>query len=92
MIAGTKAQTVIAIIKKYRLLKYSLWDNTWHGSKHGLIAKKCFPSTRVTDRFHVQKASLKLYKKSELNTVGKPLIRKMKRKSEKTKKRFNLYY
>jgi hypothetical protein len=45
----------------------------------GLIAKKCFPNaTRVTDRFHVQKLALEVYKKSGLNTAGKPLIRKMK--------------
>jgi hypothetical protein len=83
MIAGTKAQTVIAIIKKYRYLNTVYEITLDMAANMGLIAKKCFPSTRVTDRFHVQKASLKLYKKSELNTVGKLLIRKMKRKSEK---------
>jgi hypothetical protein len=45
MIAGTKAQTVIAIIEKYRLnYEISLWDNTWHGSKHGIDCQKMFPN------------------------------------------------
>jgi hypothetical protein len=45
MIAGTKAQTVIAIIEKKipKLRKYSFWDNTWHGSKHGIDCQKMFP-------------------------------------------------
>jgi hypothetical protein len=37
MIAGTKAQTVIAIIEKTPLkLRNTVSDITWHGSKHGI--------------------------------------------------------
>jgi hypothetical protein len=37
------------------------------------------------------KIALKLYKKSELNTAGKLLIRKMKPEKRKNKKRFEPY-
>jgi hypothetical protein len=40
MIAGTKAQTVIAIIEKYRLnYEIQFLNNTWHG-KHGIDCQK----------------------------------------------------
>jgi hypothetical protein len=55
MIAGTKAQTVIAIIEKYRLNYNTVSEITLDmAANMGLIAKKMFPATRVTDRFHVQ--------------------------------------
>jgi hypothetical protein len=49
MIVGTKAQTVIAIIKKHHLTtEYSFWIDM--AANMGLIAKKCFPNTTcVTD-------------------------------------------
>jgi hypothetical protein len=66
MIAGTKAESVIAVIEKFRLkTKSGYRDHLRYGSKHGINCQKSFPNaTRVTDRFHVQKA-WKLYKKSE---------------------------
>jgi hypothetical protein len=55
MIAGTKAQTVIR--KNTAKTTKCFWDNTWHGSKHGIDCKKMFPNaTRVTDRFHAKLA------------------------------------
>ena len=61
MIAGTKAQTVTAIIEKIPLkLRSTVTEITLDmAANMGLIAKKCFPNaTRVTDRFHVQKLAL----------------------------------
>jgi hypothetical protein len=56
MIAGTKAQTVIAIIEKIPLKLRNTVSEITLAANMGLIAKKCFPNaTRVTDRFHVQK-------------------------------------
>lgn len=61
MIAGTKADTVIAIIEKIPLkVRNQVTEITLDmAANMGLIAKKCFPNaTRVTDRFHVQKLAL----------------------------------
>jgi transposase len=61
MIAGTKADTVIAIIEKIPLkARNKVTEITLDmAANMGLIAKKCFPNaTRVTDRFHVQKLAL----------------------------------
>ena len=58
MVAGTKAETVIAIIEKIPLKQRNLVTEITldMAGNMGLIAKKCFPNaTRVTDRFHVQK-------------------------------------
>ena len=58
MVAGTKAETVIAIIEKIPLKQRNLVREITldMAGNMGLIAKKCFPNaTRVTDRFHVQK-------------------------------------
>jgi transposase len=58
MIAGTKADTVIAIIEKIPLKQRNqVAEITLDmAGNMGLIAKKCFPNaTKVTDRFHVQK-------------------------------------
>ncbi len=58
MVAGTKAETVIAIIEKISLKERNLVKEITldMAGNMGLIAKKCFPNaTRVTDRFHVQK-------------------------------------
>ena len=58
IIAGTKADTVIAIIEKIPLKQGSLATEITldMAGNMGLIAKKYFPNaTRVTDRFHVQK-------------------------------------
>ena len=61
MIAGTKAETVIAILEKIPLkLRNSVTEITLDmAANMGLIAKKCFSNAvRVTDRFHVQKLAL----------------------------------
>ena len=61
MIAGTKAETVIAIVEKIPLkLRNSVTEITLDmAANMGLIAKKCFSNAvRVTDRFHVQKLAL----------------------------------
>ena len=61
MIAGTKADTVIAIIEKIPLKQRNqVTEITLDmAANMGLIAKKCFPNAiRVTDRFHVQKLAL----------------------------------
>lgn len=58
IIAGTKAETVIAIIEKIPLRQRNLVEEITldMAGNMGLIAKKCFPNvTRVIDRFHVQK-------------------------------------
>jgi len=58
MVAGTKADSVIAIIEKIPLkARNQVTEITLDmAGNMGLIAKKCFPNaTRVTDRFHVQK-------------------------------------
>jgi 3-phosphoglycerate kinase len=56
MVAGTKAETVIAIIEKILTnneISYRI--NLDMAGNMGLIARKCFPNaTRVIDRFHVQ--------------------------------------
>jgi transposase len=61
MIAGTRADAVIAIIEKISLKQRNqVTEITLEmAANMGLIAKKCFPNaTRVTDRFHVQKLAL----------------------------------
>ncbi len=66
MIAGTKADTVIAIIEKIPLkARNQVTEITLDMAPNmGLIAKKCFPNaTRVTDRFHVQKLALEALQK-----------------------------
>ena len=86
MIAGTKADAVIAIIEKISLKQRNqVTEITLDmAANMGLIAKKCFPNaTRVTDRFHVQKLALEALQEirikyrwqaidgSILNVVGK---------------------
>ena len=61
MVAGTKAETVIAVIEKIPLKQRNLVKEITldMAGNMGLIAKKCFPNaTRVTDRFHVQKLAI----------------------------------
>jgi transposase len=58
MVAGTKAELVIAVIEKIALKQRNLVTEITldMAGNMGLIAKKCFPNaTRVIDRFHVQK-------------------------------------
>ena len=61
MVAGTKAETVIAVIEKIALKQRILVKEITldMAGNMGLIAKKCFSNaTRVTDRFHVQKLAI----------------------------------
>ncbi|MFC6245090.1 transposase [Flavobacterium psychroterrae] len=61
MVAGTKAEAVVAVIEKIPLkLRNLVKEITLDmAGNMGLIAKRCFPNTtRVTDRFHVQKLAL----------------------------------
>ena len=61
MVAGTKAETVVAILEKTPLkLRNSVTEITLDmAANMRLIAKKCFSNAvRVTDRFHVQKLAL----------------------------------
>ena len=58
MVAGTKAETVIAIIEKIPLkVRNQVTEITLDmATNMSSIAKKCFPNaTCVIDRFHVQK-------------------------------------
>lgn len=61
IIAGTKAETVIEVLRKLpenqrKKVKEITLDMA---GNMGLIAKKCFPkATQVTDRFHVQQLAL----------------------------------
>ena len=58
MVAGTKAETVIAIIEKIPLKQRNLVNEIAldMAGNMGLIAKRGFSkATQVTDRFHVQK-------------------------------------
>ncbi|WP_445476057.1 ISAon1 family transposase, partial [Larkinella punicea] len=61
IIAGTKAETVIATLRKIpEKLRKKVTEITLDmAGNMGLIAKRCFPrATQVTDRFHVQKLAL----------------------------------
>jgi transposase len=74
LVAGTKAETVIAIIEKTPLKQRNLVTEITldMAGNMGLIAKKCFPNaTHVIDRFHFKNWPQRLYKKSESHTVGK---------------------
>ena len=74
MVAGTKAETVIAIIEKIPLKQRNLVNEITldMAGNMGLIAKRGFPkATQVTDRFMFKNLHQRLCKKSELNTDGK---------------------
>ena len=63
IIAGTKAQTVIDILRKIpEKLRKKVSEITLDmAGNMALIAKKCFPqATQVTDRFHVQQLALEV--------------------------------
>jgi len=64
MVAGTKAETVIAIIEKIPLKQRNLVTEITldMAGNMGLIAKKCFPNaTRVTDPFQCSKNSYRSF-------------------------------
>jgi hypothetical protein len=59
----------------------------------GLIAKNVsLTQLPCTDRFHVQKISIRGFTRNQVITAGKPLIRKMKlEKPRKKQKKFRFY-
>ena len=94
MVAGTKAETVIAIIEKIPLKQRNLVTEITldMAGNMGLIAKKCFPNELVSQTAFTFKNQLqKLYKKSELNTAGKPQTKEMRlqKKPKRTRKGSN---
>lgn len=61
IVAGTKAETVIEILRKIpqKLRKKVVEITLDMAGNMALIAKRCFPlATQVTDRFHVQKLAV----------------------------------
>lgn len=62
MVTGTKAETVIVVLKKTPLkLRNSVTEITLYvAANMGLIAKRCFSNAvKVRDRFRVQKLAVK---------------------------------
>lgn len=93
MVAGTKAETVIAIIEKISLKKRNLVTEITldMAGNMGLIAKKCFPkATRVTDRFHVQKLATEALQEIRIKYRWQAIDHENENieKAKKNKKRF----
>jgi transposase len=80
IVAGTKAETVIEIIRKIpeaQRKKVTEITLDMAGSM-GMIAKRCFPrATRVTNRFQIQQLATEALQEIRINTVGKHWSRKM---------------
>ena len=93
MIAGTKAETVIAIIEKILLKQRNLvTEITLDMARNmGLIAKKYFPNaTRVIDRFHVQKLATEALQEIRIKYRWQAIDQENEaiEKVKKSKKRF----
>ena len=93
MVAGTKAETVIAIIEKIPLKQRNLVTEITldMAGNMGLIAKKCFPNaTRVTDRFHVQKLATEALQEIRIKYRWQAIDQENEaiEKAKKSKKRF----
>ena len=93
MIAGTKADTVIAIIEKIPLKdRNQVTEITLDmAANMGLIAKKCFPNaTCVTDRFHVQKLASEALQEIRIKYRWQAIDKENEaiEKAKKNKKRF----
>ena len=93
MIAGTKAETVIAIIEKIPLKQRNLVTEITldMAGNMGLIAKKSFPNaTRVIDRFHVQKLATEALQEIRIKYRWQAIDRENEaiEKAKKNKKRF----
>jgi transposase len=93
MVAGTKAETVIAIIEKIPLKQRNLVTEITldMAGNMGLIAKKCFPNaTRVTDRFHVQKLATEALQEIRIKYRWQAIEQENEaiEKAKKSKKRF----
>jgi transposase len=94
MIAGTKADAVIAIIEKIPLKQRNLVTEITldMAGNMGLIAKKCFPNaTRVTDRFHVQKLATEALQEIRIKYRWQAIDQENEaiETAKKTKKSFN---
>ncbi|MDI6048177.1 ISAon1 family transposase [Flavobacterium yafengii] len=93
MVAGTKAETVIAIIEKIPLkVRNKVTEITLDmAANMGLITKKCFPNaTRVTDRFHVQKLATEALQEIRIKYRWQAIDQENEaiEKAKKGKKRF----
>ena len=93
MIAGTKAETVIAIIEKIPLKQRNLVTEITldMAGNMGLIAKKSFPNaTRVIDRFHVQKLATEALQEIRIKYRWQAIDRENQaiEKAKKNKKRY----
>ena len=93
MIAGTKAETVIAIIEKILLKQRNLVTEITldMAGNMRLIAKKCFPNaTRVIDRFHVQKLATEALQEIRIKYRWQAIDQENEaiEKVKKSKKRF----
>jgi transposase len=93
MVAGTKAESVIAVIKKISLKQRNIvteitLDMT---ANMGLNAKKSFPNaTLVTDRFHVQKLASEALQEIRIKYRWQAIDQENEaiEKAKKNKKRF----
>lgn len=93
MIAGIKADTVIAIIEKIPLkARNQVIEITLDiAANMGLIAKKYFPNaTRFTDRFHVQKLATEALSEISIKYRWQAIDQENEaiEKAKKSKKRF----
>ncbi|WP_425598049.1 ISAon1 family transposase, partial [Flavobacterium crassostreae] len=93
MIAGTKAETVIAIIERIPLKQRNLVTEITldMAGNMGLIAKKSFPNaTRVIDRFHVQKLATEALQEIRIKYRWQAIDQENQaiEKAKKNKKRF----
>ena len=93
MVAGTKAEMVIAIIEKIPIkLRNQVTEITLDmAANMGLIAKKCFPNaTQVTDRFHVQKLATEALQEIRIKYRWQAIDQENEaiEKAKKSKKRF----
>ena len=93
MVAGTKAETVIAIIEKIPLKQRNLVKEITldMAGNMGLIGKKCFPNTtRVTDRFHVQKLATEALQEIRIKYRWQAIDQENEaiEKAKKSKKKF----
>jgi transposase len=69
IVAGTKAETVIEVIRKIpESLRKKVTEITLDmAGSMTMIAKRCFPrATRVTDRFHVQRLAIEALQESRI--------------------------
>jgi transposase len=93
MVAGTKAETVIAILEKIPLKERNLVKEITldMAGNMGLIARRCFPNaTRVIDRFHVQKLATEAVQETRIKRRWEAIDKENEaiEKAKRSKKRF----